>query len=103
MRGRAGGRAGEADQGVGIGVEGLGAGKVTACPNAATVVASMPMPVLSGCPSSRLAVKTPRVVPVMPAELAACCAVSRERQLTDGGTVVVLTFHTADCPAWSAR
>ncbi|MFB6892033.1 hypothetical protein ACFCX4_22300 [Kitasatospora sp. NPDC056327] len=42
------------------------------------------------------------VVPTPPAPVL-CCSVSRERQVTDGGTVVVLTRHTADCPVWSAR
>lgn len=32
-----------------------------------------------------------------------CCSASRDRQVTDGGTVVMLTRHTADCPVWSAR
>ncbi|MFD9061507.1 hypothetical protein ACFVZ3_08320 [Kitasatospora purpeofusca] len=40
---------------------------------------------------------------MLSAEPAACCPVSRERQLADGGTVVVLTRHTADCPVRSAR
>lgn len=42
-----------------------------------------------------------RSAPPVPA--VACCTVTRDRQVTDGGTVVLLTRHTTDCPIWSAR
>ncbi|MFI9329299.1 hypothetical protein ACIGZJ_17355 [Kitasatospora sp. NPDC052868] len=47
--------------------------------------------------------EAPAAVQAMPAVPVACCTVTRDRQVTDGGTVVVLTRHTADCPVWSAR
>lgn len=47
--------------------------------------------------------EAPVVARAMPPALVACCTVSRDRQVTDGGTVVMLTRHTADCPIWSAR
>ncbi len=47
--------------------------------------------------------EAPVIVRATPPEPAVCCTVSLERQFTDGGTVVMLTRHTADCPIWSAR
>ncbi|MDH6108508.1 hypothetical protein P3T36_003848 [Kitasatospora sp. MAP12-15] len=34
---------------------------------------------------------------------AVCCTVTRTREVLDGGTVVLLTRHSVDCPVWSAR
>ncbi|WP_035791838.1 hypothetical protein [Kitasatospora mediocidica] len=39
----------------------------------------------------------------LPPSPARCCAVTRTREITDGGTVVLLTRHAVDCPVWSAR
>ncbi|CAN3977532.1 hypothetical protein KPATCC21470_0155 [Kitasatospora purpeofusca] len=47
--------------------------------------------------------EAPAIVRAMSPEPVSCCTVSRDRQLTDGGTVVMMTRHTADCPVWSAR
>ncbi|GAA1992654.1 hypothetical protein [Kitasatospora viridis] len=32
-----------------------------------------------------------------------CCETVLTRKLTDGGTVVMLTTHQAECPIWSTR
>lgn len=40
---------------------------------------------------------------VRPVPPVVCCTVTRVRQVLDGGTVVMLTRHTVDCPVWSAR
>ncbi|KOV10822.1 hypothetical protein ADK60_37050 [Streptomyces sp. XY431] len=47
--------------------------------------------------------EAPATARAMPSVPVTCCTVSRDRQITDGGTVVMLTRHTADCPIWSAR
>lgn len=33
----------------------------------------------------------------------ACCAATLSTSVMDGGTVLVLTRHTVDCPVWAAR
>ncbi|WP_158835055.1 hypothetical protein [Streptomyces sp. NRRL S-350] len=33
----------------------------------------------------------------------ACCAATLTTSVMDGGTVLMLTRHTADCPVWVAR
>ncbi|MFC8454404.1 hypothetical protein [Kitasatospora sp. NPDC057223] len=38
-----------------------------------------------------------------PSAPVACCRPLYDRQITDGGTVVVLTRHVSGCPIWSAR
>ncbi len=45
------------------GVEGVGEGMVSPCPNAATVVVFTPVPALSGCPSGRSGAGSPLVGP----------------------------------------
>lgn len=46
----------------------------------------------------------PRVAPrPLPPSSGLCCAVTRDRQVLDGGTVVLLTRHAIGCPVWSAR
>nr|BEK62883.1 hypothetical protein KPHV_01100 [Kitasatospora purpeofusca] len=47
--------------------------------------------------------EAPAVVREMSPEPVTCCTVSRDRQVSDGGTVVMMTRHMADCPVWSAR
>lgn len=34
---------------------------------------------------------------------AVCCGALPVRQVLDGGTVVMLTRHTAHCPTWTTR
>ncbi|MDH6578530.1 hypothetical protein [Kitasatospora sp. MAP5-34] len=41
--------------------------------------------------------------PVRSASPAFCCPITHDRQVLDGGTVMLLTRHTAGCPVWSAR
>ncbi|MDH6580643.1 hypothetical protein [Kitasatospora sp. MAP5-34] len=40
---------------------------------------------------------------VMQAAPVGCCAVTRARQVLDGGAVVILARHEITCPIWSAR
>ena len=39
----------------------------------------------------------------LPPSSGPCCAVTRDREVLDGGTVVLLTRHATGCPVWSAR
>ncbi|WP_406192419.1 hypothetical protein OH807_00895 [Kitasatospora sp. NBC_01560] len=47
--------------------------------------------------------EAPAAFRALPPAPVMCCTVSRDRHVTDGGTVVFLTLHTPDCPIWSAR
>ncbi|MFJ1757277.1 hypothetical protein [Kitasatospora sp. NPDC088134] len=38
-----------------------------------------------------------------PGERPTCCSTTLTRSVLDGGTVLVLTRHTAGCPVWTAR
>jgi hypothetical protein len=38
-----------------------------------------------------------------PSRRAGCCTVVLTREVMDGGTIVMLSTHSADCPLWSSR
>ncbi|MER8184477.1 hypothetical protein [Kitasatospora sp. NPDC094015] len=47
--------------------------------------------------------EAPAVVRAAALSSMTCCTVVHDRQLSDGGTVVMVTRHAATCPIWSAR